>query len=98
MMETAVDPRLLALAGMVGVWVFCALVYGRAHAALPPARGETRWFHLSSNLWWMGPPLVFLGAGGSLFLLWLVPIEEKDDMALLVVTHTIIYMFFTYSG
>lgn len=87
MMETAVDPRLLALAGMVGVWVFCALVYGRAHAALPPARGETRWFHLSSNLWWMGPPLVFLGVGLSLFLLWLVPIEEKDVvMAFLLVT------------
>jgi hypothetical protein len=89
MMETTVDPRLLALAGMVGVWVVCAWLYGRAHAALPQAQGETRWFHLSSNLWWMGPPLIFLGAGGSLFLLWLVPIEEKE-----VVTAFLLITFF----
>lgn len=70
----------LVLAVMAAAWFVGAWVFWRARRALPSALGEVRYFHLGSGLWWMGPPLLFLGPGLMLFLLFLVPFGEKDIM------------------
>jgi len=72
------DAPALVLAAMAAAWLVGARVFWRARRALPPTHGETRYFQLGSGLWWMGPPLLFLGPGLMLFLLLLVPIGEKD--------------------
>ncbi|MGF1546713.1 MAG: hypothetical protein ACFCUG_05270 [Thiotrichales bacterium] len=77
-MDATTDPRLIALACMLGVWLAYAWMIIRRQRALPPATGEARWFHLSSGLWWMGPLLLLLGPGFMLFMLLLLPVGEKD--------------------
>jgi len=78
MMSAQTQWVLLSLAGMALVWLIGAWAYHRARRRVPKAGAQARDFPLSRSLWWMGPPLIFLGPGLALFLLFLIPIEEKD--------------------
>jgi len=85
-MDAITDPRLIALTGMLGVWLIYAWMMIRRQRALPPARGETRWFHLSSGLWWTGPLILLGGPSVVFFAFLLLPPMGKDVVPVVFLT------------
>lgn len=70
----------IAFAAMAGVWLVAAWIDWRGRRALPPALAHAQMFHLSGNLRWLGPLLLFLGPALFVPLLLLMPVHDQDGL------------------
>jgi len=74
----------IAFAAMAGVWLVAAWIDWRGRRALPAAFADARRFHLSGELWWMGPLLFVLGPALFIPMLLLIPVQAHDALVVVL--------------